>query len=497
MASIYRSAAVTTARSVTFRSMAVLSKPSSSRLITPAFSRPLSSAIGCLESLRPLHTAVASARLISNIAVDSSCWSWLSQGKLEHEDISDASLDWPKCGTLHCLYPIGTKWSIPVKEILSSPCHNLFHHLHQFHVHLQSKMENPKNMASFLEESEQHDPNVPLPLDRWITTEGDSTDPLQDRLYKLQYNMFLCDQKFEKYKRYLQQQFEKEQEEILKRFGKKLEELDDLYAPSHGNHQPIHPELNSQEGESDVDKGGCGAHVSIIMTLRCSTCSTTQCYNAESRALQRSTLCLFSKQTLQCRGSRLKSYRFFIMIFTGALLKLSHQEMRFFHHGRIEAVKRRDESDQNDGGRKDFIHGGASCRYPGDDEKSVRNAKSNGGFRGKKGRRKKSNSEIRMEEDEVEIMEGEGRRPHLEPVQREERGGGYGERQEGYYGRRGADFGGNREEFQRRGADFEERRGDFERGMGYGRTREEGKTWGGPNTWERGNYERNRGNGGD
>ncbi|KAH0466668.1 hypothetical protein IEQ34_003906 [Dendrobium chrysotoxum] len=79
MASIYRSAAVTTARSVTFRSMAVLSKPSTSRLITPAFSRPLSSAIGYLESLRPLHTAVASARLVSNIAVDSSCWSWLSQ----------------------------------------------------------------------------------------------------------------------------------------------------------------------------------------------------------------------------------------------------------------------------------------------------------------------------------------------------------------------------------------------------------------------------------
>ncbi|KAI0522473.1 hypothetical protein KFK09_004852 [Dendrobium nobile] len=108
-------------------------------------------------------------------------------------------------------------------------------------------MENPKNRASFLEECEQHDPNVPLPLDRWIPTEGDSTDPLQDRLYKLQYNMFLCDQKFEKYKRYLQQQFEKEQEEILKRFGENLEDLDDLYAPPQGNQQQIiHQEPDAQ-----------------------------------------------------------------------------------------------------------------------------------------------------------------------------------------------------------------------------------------------------------
>lgn len=33
-----------------------------------------------MESLMPLHSAVASARLKSSIAVDSSFWSWLSQG---------------------------------------------------------------------------------------------------------------------------------------------------------------------------------------------------------------------------------------------------------------------------------------------------------------------------------------------------------------------------------------------------------------------------------
>ncbi|KAI0513687.1 hypothetical protein KFK09_009717 [Dendrobium nobile] len=36
---------------------------------------------------------------------------------------------------------------------------------------------------------------------------------------------------------------------------------------------------------------------------------------------------------------KLKSCRFFILISTSALLKLSHQEMRFFHQGRVNAVK--------------------------------------------------------------------------------------------------------------------------------------------------------------
>ncbi|PKU63486.1 hypothetical protein MA16_Dca019295 [Dendrobium catenatum] len=80
-----------------------------------------------------------------------------------------------------------------------------------------------------MDENKPDNPEVPLPMHRWIPTEGDSTDPLQDRLYKLQYHMFLCDQKFEKWKTYLQRQFEKEQEEILKKYEKKIKELD---APS-------------------------------------------------------------------------------------------------------------------------------------------------------------------------------------------------------------------------------------------------------------------------
>ncbi|KAL0912402.1 hypothetical protein M5K25_018372 [Dendrobium thyrsiflorum] len=42
---------------------------------------------------------------------------------------------------------------------------------------------------------------------------------------------------------------------------------------------------------------------------------------------------------------------------------------------------------------------------------------------------KNINSEIHREEEEVEIVDGRRGRPHLEPFQREERGGGYGERQ--------------------------------------------------------------------
>ncbi|KAL0907961.1 hypothetical protein M5K25_022420 [Dendrobium thyrsiflorum] len=75
---------------------------------------------------------------------------------------------------------------------------------------------------------------------------------------------------------------------------------------------------------------------------------------------------------------------------------------------------------------------------------------------------KNTNSEIRREEKEVEIVEGRRGRPHLEPFQREERGG-YGERQ-GYGGvePRGAGWEHREGYYGRRGAVFEDRRGDSE-----------------------------------
>ncbi|KAG6572036.1 hypothetical protein SDJN02_26611 [Cucurbita argyrosperma subsp. argyrosperma] len=40
----------------------------------------IASSLASVDSLMPLHSAVASARLKSKIAVDSHCWSWLSEG---------------------------------------------------------------------------------------------------------------------------------------------------------------------------------------------------------------------------------------------------------------------------------------------------------------------------------------------------------------------------------------------------------------------------------
>ncbi|XP_071691795.1 uncharacterized protein [Rutidosis leptorrhynchoides] len=89
MASATRSAIISGARTITSKSGLI------SRTLTPK-SVPISSfqsstkslhrsasrvvaALASVESMMPLHSAIASARLTSSIAVDSSCWSWLSQ----------------------------------------------------------------------------------------------------------------------------------------------------------------------------------------------------------------------------------------------------------------------------------------------------------------------------------------------------------------------------------------------------------------------------------
>ncbi|KAG1341885.1 protein NUCLEAR FUSION DEFECTIVE 6, chloroplastic/mitochondrial [Cocos nucifera] len=79
MASLCRCAAAI-ARSIAIRSKTPLPKPTPSRRAPPFFRRSNAPALGSVESLMPLHSAIASARLRSFIAVDSSCWSWLSQG---------------------------------------------------------------------------------------------------------------------------------------------------------------------------------------------------------------------------------------------------------------------------------------------------------------------------------------------------------------------------------------------------------------------------------
>ncbi|CAF2146171.1 unnamed protein product [Brassica napus] len=92
MASVCRSALMSGSRNLVSRSRTVTQKclnlkpttTTSSHFASvsqsiPRASRVLS-ALGSVETMIPLHSAVASARLRSSIAADSSCWSWLSLG---------------------------------------------------------------------------------------------------------------------------------------------------------------------------------------------------------------------------------------------------------------------------------------------------------------------------------------------------------------------------------------------------------------------------------
>ncbi|KAK1323845.1 hypothetical protein QJS10_CPA02g01131 [Acorus calamus] len=79
MASLCRSASMARVRFAAIRSKSILPKPSpSGRNRLFSFSRSVS-VMRDTESLMPLHSAIASARLRSNLATGSSCWSWLSQ----------------------------------------------------------------------------------------------------------------------------------------------------------------------------------------------------------------------------------------------------------------------------------------------------------------------------------------------------------------------------------------------------------------------------------
>ncbi|KAL0908532.1 hypothetical protein M5K25_023028 [Dendrobium thyrsiflorum] len=76
---------------------------------------------------------------------------------------------------------------------------------------------------------------------------------------------------------------------------------------------------------------------------------------------------------------------------------------------------------------------------------------------GDHGRGGNTNPFSEKENPEVEVLEGEGGMPPLEPLSREEMSLGYD--------RRGADFVGRREESHRRGVEFEGRRGEYDEGL--------------------------------
>ncbi|KAF9684359.1 hypothetical protein SADUNF_Sadunf04G0110100 [Salix dunnii] len=91
MASFCRSAMTATTRSLASRSKMATQKTLNAKSMTSPFTPTTTtrtilatsrvvSVLGSVESLMPLHSAIANARLKSSIAVDSSCWSWLSQG---------------------------------------------------------------------------------------------------------------------------------------------------------------------------------------------------------------------------------------------------------------------------------------------------------------------------------------------------------------------------------------------------------------------------------
>ncbi|XP_061958314.1 protein NONRESPONDING TO OXYLIPINS 2, mitochondrial-like isoform X3 [Populus nigra] len=89
MASFCRSAITATSRSLASRSKTVTQKTLNAKSMSSPFtstptrtilaSSRFVSVLGSVESLMPLHNAIANARLKSSIAVDSSCWSWLSR----------------------------------------------------------------------------------------------------------------------------------------------------------------------------------------------------------------------------------------------------------------------------------------------------------------------------------------------------------------------------------------------------------------------------------
>ncbi|KAG4209378.1 hypothetical protein ERO13_A03G194400v2 [Gossypium hirsutum] len=89
MTSFCRTALMAASRSLSSRPKSLNLRTLTPKPISSPFSSPstrtlpcasrIVSALGGVESMMPLHSAIASARLQSNIAVDSSFWSWLSQ----------------------------------------------------------------------------------------------------------------------------------------------------------------------------------------------------------------------------------------------------------------------------------------------------------------------------------------------------------------------------------------------------------------------------------
>jgi len=138
-------------------------------------------------------------------------------------------------------------------------------------------MKNHKKIDLVIEESNPKDLEVPLSMDRWVPTEGDSTDPLQNELYKLQVKMHLCTERYMKKKQLLREQFKRERDEVFKRYADKIQELE---APTLSPREKSKASSSGMsflsEGEFDVGKGGVKTNPKFwpwllsVWSLRCS-----------------------------------------------------------------------------------------------------------------------------------------------------------------------------------------------------------------------------------
>ncbi|KAL3814137.1 hypothetical protein ACJIZ3_015405 [Penstemon smallii] len=89
MASAWRSAATICKKSLCTRPNAILKTLAPIPIPVSGFSSParpsllaasrFASVLGSVETMLPLHSTIAAARLKSKIATDTTCWSWLSQ----------------------------------------------------------------------------------------------------------------------------------------------------------------------------------------------------------------------------------------------------------------------------------------------------------------------------------------------------------------------------------------------------------------------------------
>ncbi|KAL0910045.1 hypothetical protein M5K25_020972 [Dendrobium thyrsiflorum] len=92
---------------------------------------------------------------------------------------------------------------------------------------------------SIVDENQPSDFEVQIPTSKWIMSHGNSTDPIQNELYKIQEKLILCAERYEKRKSHLQAQFIHETEVIQRRYAALIQELDMAQSAHDGSSESI------------------------------------------------------------------------------------------------------------------------------------------------------------------------------------------------------------------------------------------------------------------